>query len=330
LNKSIPSWVGAMNALGTAKTPFFFLISFDMQSSIVQPLSMLDENISYKINEFRHESSNTKKPDKLTHFKSYPVLIDQYKEGFDKVMNRILYGDSYLVNLTIPTPITCNLSLQDIYATAHAKYKLLLKDKLVVFSPECFIKIIDNAIYSFPMKGTIDAALPNAADTLLNDDKEISEHYTIVDLIRNDLSIVARDVKVTKFRFIDRIHTNEKELLQTSSEICGLLSDDYHCRLGDLFHSLLPAGSISGAPKNATLDIISKSEYDSRGFYTGVFGIYDGHNLDSGVAIRYIESLDGQLIYRSGGGITAMSTVESEYTESINKVYVPIGRKHMD
>lgn len=319
-----------MNVLGTAKTPFFFLISFDQQSSIVVPIANLDENIAFKINDFRHEPSHTRKPEKLTHFKSYPMAIGQYNIAFDIVMDRIKYGDSYLVNLTIPTPIQCNLSMPDIYATAHAKYKLLLKDKLVVFSPECFIKIIDNNIYSFPMKGTIDAALQNAAEVLLNDEKELSEHYTIVDLIRNDLSMVSTDVTVTKFRFIDSIHTNEKELLQTSSEIRGHLSDDYHCRLGDIFHSLLPAGSISGAPKNATLDIIAQAEFDARGYYTGVFGIFDGNNLDSGVAIRYIESTNDQLIYRSGGGITAMSTVESEYTESINKVYVPIGRKHMD
>ena len=159
---------------------------------------------------------------------------------------------------------------------------------------------------------------------ILNDKKETAEHSTIVDLIRNDLSMVAKEVRVTKFRYIDTIKTNVNKLHQVSSEIRGKLSSDFHDRLGSILFTLLPAGSISGAPKPKTLEIIREAEVYDRGYYTGVFGVYDGETLDSGVMIRYIEqTADGSLQYRSGGGITAMSDLETEYQELIDKIYVP-------
>ncbi len=147
---------------------------------------------------------------------------------------------------------------------------------------------------------------------------------TIVDLIRNDLSEVAKNVNVNRFRYIDRINTNHKDLLQVSSEIAGDLSSDYVSHLGSILISLLPAGSISGAPKKKTIQIIREAEQEKRGFYTGVFGYFDGKNLDSSVIIRFIEQEDGHFYYRSGGGITAQSEVEKEYQEVIDKIYVPI------
>jgi para-aminobenzoate synthetase component 1 len=194
----------------------------------------------------------------------------------------------------------------------------------VVFSPEIFVQIKDDYIYSYPMKGTIDAEAMGADLHILNDKKEIAEHSTIVDLIRNDLSMVAKEVRVTKFRYIDTIKTNINKLHQVSSEIRGKLSSNFHDRLGSILFTLLPAGSISGAPKPKTLEIIREAELYDRGYYTGVFGIYDGETLDSGVMIRYIEqTADGSLQYRSGGGITAMSNLETEYQELIDKIYVP-------
>ena len=90
------------------------------------------------------------------------------------------------------------------------------------------------------------------------------------------------------------------------------------------FFKLLPAGSISGAPKKKTVEIICKAENYKRGFYTGIFGFFDGEKLDSGVMIRYIEEQNGKLIFKSGGGVTTFSDEEKEYNEMIDKVYVPI------
>ncbi len=95
-------------------------------------------------------------------------------------------------------------------------------------------------------------------------------------------------------------------------------------QLGDILLKLLPAGSVSGAPKPRTLEIIKEVEEERRGYYTGVFGYFDGSVLDSGVMIRFIENTAGKFFYRSGGGITTQSVVESEYQEVIDKVYVPV------
>jgi para-aminobenzoate synthetase component 1 len=175
------------------------------------------------------------------------------------------------------------------------------------------------------MKGTISANIPDAENVILNDKKEFAEHTTIVDLIRNDISMVAEKVWVEKFRYISRIHTHEGDLLQVSSEICGKLPQNYAENIGTLLFKLLPAGSICGAPKPQTLAIIKEAERYQRGFYTGVFGIFDGQNLDSSVMIRFIEKQeDGSLIFKSGGGITVYSDVQSEYQEMIDKVYLSI------
>ncbi len=87
---------------------------------------------------------------------------------------------------------------------------------------------------------------------------------------------------------------------------------------------MLPAGSISGAPKQKTVEIIQRAEICPRGYYTGIFGIYSSDELISAVNIRYIEKKDKEFFFRSGGGITAFSNVNDEYKELIQKVYVPI------
>ena len=205
-----------------------------------------------------------------------------------------------------------------------SKYKLWVKDSFTVFSPETFVKIEEGEISTFPMKGTIDASVTNAEEMILNDLKEQAEHATIVDLLRNDLSRIAEKVEVKKYRYIDRVYTHRNELLQTSSEIIGQLPENFNSHLGDIIFSMLPAGSISGAPKRKTLEIIREVEEYERGFYTGIFGQFDGRNLDSAVMIRYMEQKGEHLIFKSGGGITSFSNCRKEYGEMLAKVYVPI------
>jgi para-aminobenzoate synthetase component 1 len=173
------------------------------------------------------------------------------------------------------------------------------------------------------MKGTIDASIQNAKEKILNNQKEMAEHTMVVDLLRNDLGIIGKKVKVNKFRFIDKIKAGDKELLQVSSEIEATI-DNWQKNWLEIILQLLPAGSISGTPKKKTIEIIKKVENYNRGFYTGIFGITDEKTfLDSAVIIRYIEK-DKNLIYKSGGGITIDSNVKEEYEELIKKVYIPI------
>ncbi len=239
-------------------------------------------------------------------------------------MKNILAGNTYLLNLTFPTTIETNYSLRELFYFAQAPYKFYFKDQFIVFSPECFVKIQDNYIFSYPMKGTIDADLPNAAKLILENKKEEWEHNTIIDLIRSDLAIVSKNITVTRFRFITEIHTNRKNLLQVSSEIRGELPTNWQNNIGEILVKLLPAGSISGAPKQKTVEIIKQAEKISREYFTGIFGIFDGKNIDSAVNIRFIEKTRKGLQFRSGGGITSNSHPIHEYTEMINKVYVPI------
>jgi para-aminobenzoate synthetase component 1 len=94
--------------------------------------------------------------------------------------------------------------------------------------------------------------------------------------------------------------------------------------MGDILCTVLPAGSISGAPKKKTVEILRKVEAHPRGYFSGVFGLFDGAQLDSGVMIRFIEREGDQLFFRSGGGITTQSNVQDEYQEMLDKIYVPI------
>jgi len=101
------------------------------------------------------------------------------------------------------------------------------------------------------------------------------------------------------------------------------LPEDFHQHLGDLLFQLLPAGSISGAPKQKTVEVIQSAEQQDRGYYTGVCGIYDGQTVDSGVMIRFVEQTPSGLVFKSGGGITAQSRMEDEYQELLQKAYLP-------
>src|SRR5690606_31173687 len=121
-------------------------------------------------------------------------------------------------------------------------YKVMYKDQFVFFSPETFIKIIDNQVFTYPMKGTIDADLENAEEILKNDVKEKAEHYTVVDLLRNDLSMVADEVKLNEFQRIDFIETKQKNLYAMSSEISGKLKPEFQLKIGSMMKKLLPAG----------------------------------------------------------------------------------------
>jgi para-aminobenzoate synthetase component I len=315
-----------MNDLGSQGKPFLFVIDYEMNQPIVLTLEEVEEeDIFYKINDKTNFSFGKSPFEKPLYLEKYPISFPEYKQSFDFVKQAMLRGDSFLTNLTKPTPIKVNLSLQEVFQRSRAKYQLYFKDKFVLFSPEIFVKIQDGIISSHPMKGTISADIPDAETVILNDKKEFAEHTTIVDLIRNDISMISEKVWVEKFRYISRIHTHEGDLLQVSSEICGKLPADYQSQIGTLLFQLLPAGSICGAPKPQTLAIIKEAENYDRGYYTGVFGIFDGKNLDSSVMIRFIEKQeDGTLIFKSGGGITVFSDARSEYQEMIDKIYLPI------
>lgn len=319
------NWIKLLNKKGKKREACYFFINFTGDTAMVFSREELKENNIYcnfeGIEPYPLQLKTTI-PQSL-----YPQKIgfNRYKKSFDIVAQHLHRGDSYLVNLSMPTPLTKNVNLAQCYAQSQAKYKVLFRDKWLCFSPETFVKISNNQIKSYPMKGTIDANLPHAKEQIMADKKEMAEHYTIVDLLRNDLSTVAKKVQVSRFRYLDKIKKNNGEIYQVSSEITGEMPQNWQNKMGDILAQILPAGSISGAPKNKTMEIIKEAEDYNRGFYTGICGHFDGENLNTGVMIRFIEKIETHFYYKSGGGITAKSNLKNEYEEIQQKIYLPLG-----
>lgn len=310
-----------MNRLGREGAPFLFAFDYEMKSAFVVPNPLKQDKVMFA---FPGCSNRTVcrplvNPTIVPHNISY----EAYKKGFDVIYAALARGDSYLANYTVRTPIDMPHSLGDVFDAATAPFCLMVPGRFVCFSPERFVRIDGGSIYTYPMKGTIDASVPNAESVILKDCKEAAEHVTVVDLLRNDLGMVANDVEVRRFRYIDRLETAQRSILQVSSQIVGRMSDDWSKKIGSIMMKILPAGSICGAPKESTRRAIAEAEAMPRGFYAGVFGVYDGKILDTAVLIRFIEQDGDAFYYRSGGGITVNSSSRKEYEEVINKIYLP-------
>jgi len=320
----VNDFIKQLNEWGRNKVPFLFLVDFELEKTRAWTLDQIDpEEMLYSIHGYSNTTSKARSAEKIQ-LQKFPISFEHYLTKFKSVYKQLTYGDSFLVNLTMKTKVELNSSLQNLFYVCDARYKCWLRNEFLFFSPEIFVQIKGGKIISYPMKGTIDASIPNAKKIILENKKELAEHVTIVDLIRNDLSRVASNVSITRFRYVDEIITQDKKLLQVSSEITGDLPVNYREYLGNLIVSLLPAGSVSGAPKVRTCEVIREAEGEKRGFYTGVFGYFDGENLDSGVVIRFMEQAGDSIFYRSGGGITTQSVAEQEYREAIQKIYVPV------
>jgi len=334
-------FVEQLNQWGHEKKPFVFLIDFEQKKPLAWLVDDCPDCFQFKftkVSSFKSVDTSslaventpinnvensilTKAQQSKGLLIKHPIKISDYQHQFNQVIDALQKGDSFLMNLTIPTPVQNKLDFQTYFDHAKSKYVIWLKEQFIAFSPETFIQIDAGTISTFPMKGTIDASVPNAKELLLNDPKELAEHATIVDLLRNDLSRVASKVRVSNFRYYEEIPTQNGMIGQVSSSIEGELPTDYASKIGSILYDLLPAGSVSGAPKKKTAELIASIEGLDRGYYTGIAGYFDGVNLDSCVLIRY---LGADNVYHSGGGITFQSDMASEYQEMINKVYVPV------
>jgi len=313
-----------MDELSLKKVPFFFMVDFLLEKvEVFQENEIEEESLLIDFQNFKNMKT-TEAENAEIELKILSESAEIYRKGFDFVQENLRQGNSYLTNYTMKSEIAINLTLKEIFYHSKAKYKVWYNDEFVFFSPETFVEIIDGQIYTHPMKGTIEASIENAVEILKNDVKEKAEHFTVVDLLRNDLSMVADEVQVDEFQRIDFIKTQQKDLYAMSSKISGKLKPEFQNKIGTVMKTLLPAGSILGAPKPKTLEIIAEAENYDRGFYTGVCGWFDGENLDSCVMIRFIEKENGKLFFKSGGGITHLSKFADEYKEMKNKIYVPI------
>lgn len=188
-------------------------------------------------------------------------------------------------------------------------------------SPETLVKLEDGILHTFPLAGTRprgqtpeeDAALE--AD-LLADEKELAEHNMLVDLGRNDLGKISRfgSVQVEKYHSIERY----SHVMHIGSTVRGEIREDYDAL--DAVEAVLPAGTLSGAPKIRACQLIAELENNKRGIYGGAIGYIDfTGNMDTCIAIRIAWKKNGKVFVRSGAGIVADSVPEKEYQECINK-----------
>lgn len=307
-----------INALGSLGAPFVFCIDYAMRNGFVYELDSMPDDVAFCIEGKSFGSAKSSKVPKIV--EKNPITKADYSQKIDAIKEKIALGDIYMANLTAPTKITLDGSLEDVFCASKSDFKLLVKNRFVISSPEAFVEIEGNKISTYPIKGTAPYDGEKSVEILLQNTKELSEHTMTVDLLRNDLSIVARSVKVESFRYPIIIEANGKKLIQIASKISGRLPSGY--LLGDTIFALLPAGSVTGTPKKKCVEILMEIEKYERGFFCGIFGYFDGRRLKSGVSIRYIEQTDDGFIYKSGGGITFDSDEVLEYEEMLEKVYL--------
>ena len=188
-------------------------------------------------------------------------------------------------------------------------------------SPETLVKLEDGILHTFPLAGTRPRGKTEAEDRaleadLLSDEKELAEHNMLVDLGRNDLGKISRfgSVQVEKFHSIERY----SHVMHIGSTVRGEIRPD--CDALDAVEAVLPAGTLSGAPKIRACQLIGELENNKRGIYGGAIGYLDfTGNMDTCIAIRIAYKKNGKVFIRSGAGIVADSVPEREYAECINK-----------
>jgi para-aminobenzoate synthetase component I len=236
-----------------------------------------------------------------------------------RLQAELLDGYSYLVNYCSQTEVSLVNPVASVFRQSTAPFSLWLENRFLCFSPEAFVSVKGNEITTTPMKGTA-----YDAQALLDDEKEKAEHATVVDLLRNDLGRVARRIEIQGYRYLSEVpQADGKILYQTSSKICGTMPPDWRSHIGSWLPLLLPAGSVTGAPKKKTVELIRRYESEPRGFFTGIAALFDGQDFHSCVLIRYLDLATSTMKFRSGAGITIYSDPAAEYREILSKVYIP-------
>lgn len=262
---------------------------------------------------------------------------DEYSAKLERVKNFIEAGDTYQVNLTdsvtAQTPHTPAQAFAALSASQPVSYSALLNVAgyhILSHSPELFFRIQNGSITTRPMKGTMPRGLDLAEDAqqaarLQADDKNRAEHVMIVDLLRNDLGRICSpgSVHVNDIFSVERYAT----LLQMTSTVSGSLYPglSYY----EIFRALFPSGSITGAPKIRTMQIIRELERGPRGVYTGCIGhIAPDASATFNVAIRTLVLKDGTAHMGVGGGIVADSNASDEYRECLLKASFLTRKRH--
>lgn len=274
-------------------------------------------------------------PDHFVDHVSLTIAEGEYCRRIRMIKEYIGAGETYQVNFTDRVRFPVEMSAGAAFGTllnrqpvAYSAFLNVADHHILSLSPELFFRIDQGRILTRPMKGTMPRGLDAAEDTLAavrlqNDEKNCSEHVMIVDLLRNDLGRVCTmgSVRVNNMFAVEKYQT----LLQMTSTVSGALRPglSYY----EIFKSIFPSGSITGAPKIRTMQIIHEMEERPRGIYTGSIGFIspNGSSIFN-VAIRTLVLKDGEANMGVGGGIVADSDPAEEYNECLLKAEFLIRR----
>ncbi len=253
---------------------------------------------------------------------------DEYKKKVEITKNHIKEGNIFQLVLSNRIEADYEGSLFDTYRTLRtlnpSPYMFYFSSgdiEMAGASPETLVKVTNGEVRTFPLAGTRPRGKDDEEDKklekeLLADEKELSEHNMLVDLGRNDLGKICKygSVKIEKYMEIQRY----SHVMHIGSTVYGKIRDDKDAV--DAIEAVLPAGTLSGAPKIRACKIINKLENNKRGVYGGAIGYLDfSGNMDTCIAIRLAFKKNGKVFIRSGAGIVADSVPENEFKECINK-----------
>lgn len=276
------------------------------------------------------KSGEEKEEEKLTLKTDFQPFFDKdaFCDMIEKAKHYIYEGDIFQVVLSNRLEARAEGSLLDTYrvlrVTNPSPYMFYFSSddiEIAGASPETLVKLTDDTLHTFPLAGTRPRGKTEKEDKeleegLLKDPKELAEHNMLVDLGRNDIGKISQfgSVKVEKYMEIERF----SHVMHIGSTVVGKIQEDKDAL--DAVASVLPAGTLSGAPKIRACQIINELENNKRGIYGGAIGYLDfTGNLDTCIAIRIAYKKNGKVFIRSGAGIVADSVPETEFQECINK-----------
>lgn len=258
----------------------------------------------------------------------YLFSKEEYCNMVEKAKDYIREGDIFQVVLSNRIEADIEGSLFDVYrvlrTTNPSPYMFYFSSddiEIAGASPETLVKLVDDQIYTFPLAGTSPRGKTDEEDKaleeeLLADEKELAEHNMLVDLGRNDIGKISEIGSVKVNRYMDIVRFSH--VMHIGSTVEGILRDDYDYL--SAIDSILPAGTLSGAPKIRACEIINELEDNKRGIYGGAIGYIDlTGNLDTCIAIRIAFARDNKVFIRVGAGIVADSVPENEFVECNNK-----------
>ena len=256
------------------------------------------------------------------------VSKEEYCKLVEKTKEYIVDGDIFqaVISRQFSSPYEGSLInpyrvLRTTNPSPYMVYMNIDDEEIMSTSPETLVRLENGRLTTFPVAGSRPRGLTEEEDQaleadLLSDEKELSEHNMLVDLGRNDLGRISKfdSVEVTKYMMIHKY----SKIMHICSQVEGDIKED--CDALSAIESVLPAGTLSGAPKIRACEIIEELESEERGVYGGALGYLDfTGNMDTCIAIRMAVKKDGRVYVQAGGGIVADSIPENEYQESANK-----------